>query len=213
MLLSRYSRLFLSAAATGLVATGGAATDPAGAPADVITAFHATLLDNMKHGKQYGCDGRAQRLSTAVDATYDIPFIAERALRRDWSQLTPDQRTQFVAAYKDMVTTTYATEFRSFDGDSFNTLDSKDLPNGFEVVHARLKPGHGDAHTFDYVLHPAAGGWRVANVISDGVSTLSLQSEQYASVFEQKGGFEGLMTWLQGQTRDKRNECSAKSAG
>ena len=63
------------------------------------------------------------------------------------------------------------------------------------------------------LLHPVAGGWRVANVISDGVSTLSLQSEQYASVFEQKGGFDGLITWLQGQTRDKRSECNAKSAG
>jgi phospholipid transport system substrate-binding protein len=213
MPLSRYSRVFFGAAGVVVIASGSARADPAGGPADVVTAFHATLLDNMKHGRQYGCDGRAQRLSTAVDATYDIPFIAERALRRDWSKLTPEQRTQFVAAYKDMVTTTYATEFRSYDGDAFSTLDSKDMPNGFEVVHARLKPGHGDAHTFDYVLHPAAGGWRVANVISDGVSTLSLQSEQYASVFEQKGGFDGLIAWLQAQTGDKRKECSAKSAG
>ena len=209
--MSSFSRIFLSAGALAFAALGTTGADSAPAPADVVTAFHATLLDNMKHGKQYGCDGRAQRLLPAIDATFDIPFIAERALRRDWSKLTPEQRNQFGAAYKDMVTTTYASEFRSYDGDRFNTLDTKELPNRYQMVHARLKPGTGDPVSFDYILHSTDGGWRVANVIADGVSTLSLQSEQYASVFEQKGGFDGLLGWLQEQTRAKRSDCGAKA--
>jgi phospholipid transport system substrate-binding protein len=201
----------LSACAFALAAWGTAGAASEAAPADVVTTFHARLLDNMRHGKQYGCDGRTQHLLPVIDATFDIPFIAELELRRNWSQLTPDQRNRFVAAYRDMVTTTYATEFDGYDGDVFNTLDTKALPNGDQVVRARLKPGRGDPVLFDYVLHPKDGGWRVANVISDGVSDLSLQSEQYTELYKQKG-FDGLIAWLQNQTRKMRSDCGAKAA-
>jgi phospholipid transport system substrate-binding protein len=208
--LSRFAGIFLSACAFALPAwsTEGPAS---AAPADVVTTFHATLLENMRHGKQYGCDGRAQHLLPAIDATFDIPFIAQLELRRNWSQLTPDQRNRFVAAYKDMVTTTYASEFDGYDGDVFSTLDTRVLPNGAQVVRARLKPGRGDAVSFSYVLHAKDGGWRVADVISDGVSNLSVQSEQYAELYKQKG-FDGLVAWLQDQTRKMRSDCGANAA-
>jgi phospholipid transport system substrate-binding protein len=194
-----------------LAACGSAQAQSTGTPAAVVTAFHAALLDDMKHGKQYGCDGRIQRLAPVIDATFDTPYLAERVLRRDWPSLTPEERSQFVAAFKDSVTITYASEFSSYDADVFSTLDTQAMPNGNQLVHSRLKPGNGDSHTFDYVLHSVDSGWRVINVISDGVSSLSLQSEQYTSVFAQKGGFDGLMAWLQAQTHTKRSACEAKA--
>jgi phospholipid transport system substrate-binding protein len=208
--LSRFLRIFLSVCAFAPAAWGTEAADSAVAPAEVVTAFHARLLDNMRHGKQYGCDGRTQHLLPAIDATFDIPFIAQLELRRHWSQLTPAQRNQFVAAYKDLVITTYASEFDGYDGDVFSTLNTKALPNGDQLVLARLKPGRGDSVSFDYVLHPKDGGWRVANVISDGVSNLSLQSEQYTELYQQKG-FDALIAWLQDQTRKMRRDCGAKA--
>lgn len=209
--MSRFSRIFLTACAFALAASGTEGAASAAAPAEVVTTFHATLLDNMRHGKQYGCDGRTQHLLPAIDATFDIPFIAQLELRRNWSQLTPDQRNQFVAAYKDMVTTTYASEFDGYDGDVFSTLDTKALPNGAQLVRARLKPGRGDPVSFDYVLHAKDGDWRVADVVADGVSDLSVQSEQYAKLYKEKG-FDGLVAWLQNQTRKMRSDCGAKAA-
>ena len=65
------------------------------------------------------------------------------------------------------------------------------------------------------ILHLAGevkdGGWRVADVISDGVSDLSLQTEQYAKLYKEKG-FDGLVAWLQNQTRKMRGDCGAKAA-
>lgn len=78
----------------------------ASTPADVITGFHATLLDNMKHGKAYGCPGRSQRLTPAIDSYFDIPFIAQTVLRRHWDKLSEDQRQQYTAAFRELVIAT-----------------------------------------------------------------------------------------------------------
>lgn len=74
-------------------------------------------------------------------------------------------------------------------------------------MHAKLKPGSGDTVSFDYVLRPNGGKWRIINIVADGVSDLALRSTQYAKLYEEKG-FDGLLAWIQEQTRKARADCS-----
>ncbi|MBX6421105.1 MAG: ABC transporter substrate-binding protein [Nevskia sp.] len=176
-------------------------------PEAVVTGFHATLLDNMKHGKAYGCQGRSQRLAPVIDRDFDIPFIAQTVLRRHWDQLADDQRQRYTAAFRELVVATYAQQFADFAGERFTTQDTQNLPNGDALVHAQLKPGSGDTVSFDYVLRQKDGAWRIINIIADGVSDLALRSTQYAKLYEEKG-FDGLLAWIEEQTRKARADCS-----
>ena len=63
--------------------------------AAAITAFHATLTDSMSRSAKLGCEGRLKLVQPAVDRAFDLPFVAERALRRHWKTLTPAQRETF----------------------------------------------------------------------------------------------------------------------
>ncbi len=60
----------------------------ASTPADVVNAIHAALINNMKHGKEYGCDGRVKHLQPVVDASFDVPLIAQTVMRKHWSELS-----------------------------------------------------------------------------------------------------------------------------
>lgn len=194
--------------ATAAVAPPGLTADPAEpAPDQVVTSFHAALLNNMQHGKEYGCSGRVHHLEPLVDDSFDLEAIARSTLRRHWSQLRDEQRKQFVAVFREQVILTYASQFDEFDGDSFTTLGVQPLGSDDQLVHAKLQPGSGDAVKFDYVLHQKDGGWRIINVIADGVSDLAVRSTQYEKAYTEKG-FNGLLTWLNTQTEKTRKDCT-----
>ncbi len=178
----------------------------AGTPADVVNGIHAALLNNMKHGKEYGCQGRIKHLQPVVDAGFDVPLITQTVMRRHWSELSDAQRNQLVAEFREITVVTYASQFNSFGGETFTTQDTQALPNGDQIVHARLQPGSGDSVAFDYILRGKDGGARIINVIADGVSDLALRSTQYNALYEKKG-FSGLMSWLQDQSKKMQANC------
>ena len=178
----------------------------AGAPAAVVEGLHNALIANMKHGKDYGCDGRIKHLEPVVDSSFDAPLIAQAVMRRHWGELNDAQRNQLIAQFREIMVVTYASQFNSFGGESFTTQDTQSLPNGDQMVHARLTTGSGDSVAFDYILHGKDGAYRIVNVVADGVSDLALRSTQYNRLFEQKG-FDGLIGWLQDQSKKMRASC------
>ena len=181
-------------------------TADAATPADAVTGLHGVLIDNMKGGDKLGCTGRIAKLSPAVDADFDLPFLAQRVLRRQWKDLSAEQKKQFIDTFRELVIGTYASQFRKFGGESFTTLDTQDLADGTKLVHARLLTGDRQTVTFDYVLHNADGGWRIINVVADGVSDLALRATQYDKAFK-AGGFDGLMKLLNTQIKGNRGDC------
>ncbi len=207
------SRLCCGGLLSVLLVFSAQAAEPVAASqaSEVVTALHATLLDNMKHGAALGCGGRVKQMATAIDADFDLPFIGQRVLRRHWTEISDDQRKQFMDAFRKLVLSTYASQFKRFNGESFTTLDAQALASGENIVHARLTTGNGDNVAFDYVLHPVAGAegksWRVINVIADGVSDLALRSSQYDQIYKERG-FDGLLEWIREQDKKTLADCA-----
>lgn len=193
----------LSLFVTSFVPLASAAT----VPADSITAFHAVLLDNMRNGSKLACVGRTRQVTPAVDANFDLAFLTQRVLRRQWVALSPEQRKQFGDTFRELVISTYAAQFSKFGGETFATLDTQELPDGTRLVHSKLTPGSGAPVTLDYVLHDTAGEWRIINVIAEGVSDLALRSTQYDKAYK-AGGFDGLLALLQNQIKGNKDNCS-----
>jgi phospholipid transport system substrate-binding protein len=178
----------------------------AATPAEVVTGLHEALLNSMKHAKEYGCEGRVKHLQPVVDGSFDVPLIAQTVMRKHWGELGEAQRTQLIAAFRDTTVLTYASQFNSFSGEVFSTQETQPMPNGDQLVHARLQPNGGDSVAFDYILRGKDGNYRIINVVADGVSDLALRSTQYTRLFEQKG-FDGLVGWLADQNKKMRANC------
>lgn len=173
----------------------------------VVTALHTTLNDAMTRSAKLGCEGRLKLLQPSVDQTFDLPFVAERALRRHWKTLDSSQQQAFTAALRRSFSTTYATEFSSPGSIEFATGKSEILGNGDALVHTSLTPKGSNAITLDYVLKPHGSEWRVVNVLADGVSDLALRATQYDGLMKSQG-FDALMTRLEQQTQTLKARCS-----
>lgn len=178
-------------------------------PAETVTSFHAVLIDNMKAGATLKCSGRAEKVGAAVDADFDLPFLAQRVLRRQWKDLSEEQRAQFIATFRELVLATYASQFAKFGGEKFETRETKDLADGTRLVNAKLTPGSGAPVNFDYVLRevPESGkGWRIINVVADGVSDLAIRASQYDKIYK-ASGFDGLIKQIKQQTEANKAGC------
>jgi len=193
-----------------MVASPGRAASPApeaaSLPAATVTAFHETLTDAMSRSAKLGCEGRMQLVQPAVDATFDLPFLAERALRRHWKTLDAAQRERFAAALRTSVVTTYATEFATPGAVGFATGSNSLLASGDALVHTTLTPSDSSAIKLDYVLKPRGERWQVVNVLADGVSDLALRATQYDGTLKNEG-FEALMGKLDAQTKALKARC------
>lgn len=176
------------------------------APADTVSRFHEVLIGNMKQGAALGCSGRSANIATAVDSSFDLPYLASRVMRRQWKTLEDAQRKQFTASFRQLVLATYSSQFSRFGGEQFETLATRELTDGTRQVNARLKPGSGNPVNFDYVLREVDGKWRIVNVVADGVSDLAIRASQYDKAYKSVG-FDGLIQQIESQTAANRKGC------
>jgi phospholipid transport system substrate-binding protein len=205
---ARRTALAARALVTLLVALVGgvrASADDAAAPsskaAPVIDHFHAVLLDVMKNAKTLGFDGRRDKLSPALDTTYDFPAMAQRSLATGWAKLDDGQRERFTAAFRGMTLRTYATRFDGYDNERFETLGEEPSIAGTVIVRTVLHNSDEDVH-LDYRLRPTPAGFRVIDVYLSGtVSELALRRAEYTSVLE-RDGFDALVSALERKVSD-----------
>lgn len=173
----------------------------------VVDGLHSALIDIMRDAKALGYAGRRDRIAPVIERSFDLPFIARFALGRHWSELSAEERNTMVDVFSRLTIAQYAARFNGFSGEQFVTLSSDQARKGRELVRTVLKTAGGSADnvTLDYLLNETEQGWRIINVIANGVSDLSLKRADYGAVIK-SAGFDGLITKLDGQIKDLESE-------
>ena len=103
---------------------------------------------------------------------------------------TPEQAyaaAKFIEHFRKLSISTYAGWFKSYEGERFEFLEKKTMPRNHVLVRSQLIPANGDTVSFDYILGQGKEGWRIINVLADGVSDLALKRVEYRSILSKKG--------------------------
>jgi phospholipid transport system substrate-binding protein len=191
-------RIIGRCAAIVVVATGiaaAAATDPTA----VVDALNAGLLGVMKDSATLGYDGRAARLGPVVDAAYDVPFMAQKSLGREWDELDDGAKASWVALFREFMIANYSGRFTGYAGETFEDRGKEDGAYDTVLVKTRLLVPKQDDVEMDYRLRQTPDGWRIIDVYLKGsVSELALRRADYTAVLK-RGGFDDLSTYLRGK--------------
>ncbi|GAB4284264.1 MAG: ABC transporter substrate-binding protein [Deferrisomatales bacterium] len=172
-----------------------------GGPRQVVEELHATLLQVMRAARELGYEGRLRRLDPVVRRAFDFPAIARLAIGHHRRELSERELEEWVETFARFSVALYAARFDGYSGERFEVLSLEDLSRGRALVRTRLlRPGRDPVH-LDYVLRPAEGGWKIVNVVAEGVSDLSLKRAEYTSILE-KEGFRGLLERVREKTRE-----------
>ena len=98
-----------AALAASTAAPAAATNDPA---AKTVEAFHAVLLDTMKHAKELGVQGRYKKLEPAVDAAFDIPAMTQAIVGPSWANMSAADRKSVIDAFRRTTIAELRAKFR-----------------------------------------------------------------------------------------------------
>lgn len=183
-----------------MAATGLQAESPENDDAErVITTLQDGLIQTMRQGQKAGYNGRLKLIAPVIQQTHDLAAIIRSVLGAHWAKLDADQQQAITQAFQANSIATYADRFDQYDGEQFKVIEQIQLPRGRVLVRSQLVRVDGNPVNFDYVMNRTSEGWRIINIVIDGVSDLALKRAEYSAVL-QKNGIAALIDMLKQKT-------------
>lgn len=127
------------------------------------------LVRDATLGRAEATQQRRTALRQVVDGVLDFPAMAERALGRHWFARTPQERTEFVQLFSDLLESVYVAEIERH-GDHAITFLGESQAGGEATVETKVT---GKSETrVDYRMHLRDGRWLVYDVAIGGLSVV-----------------------------------------
>ncbi len=147
--------------------------------------------------KKLSTEKKQATLEKLFKENLDFDWVAKFVMGRFWREATPDQRTRYVAAYTDFLTKNYTSRFSEYSSGSFKITSAKDLEKGDSVVSMAIAGNEKDAQPvlIDYKIRKSGGGFKVFDIIVEGVSLITSQRSEFSAVIN-KNGIDGLISQL-----------------
>lgn len=129
--------------------------------------------------------GRQRALVELVRERFALDQMARLVLGRHWRATAPEEQATYTRLFERYVLSTYARLIDSYTDQTLEVVGAAPVKNGI-VVNSRLTGSR--AAAVDWRLAPSADGWRVVDVVVEGVSMLLTQRNEFASIIERQGG-------------------------
>ena len=193
--------LLLGAGLTARAADIAITTDT---PEATVATLQRGLTALSQQSPHATVDERYKAIAPLIVATHDLPYIAEFALRAQWPQIGEVDRARFIAAFQRLSVMTYAARFVNVGPSTFRpiALGAAAESGRAQVTTAVARTGQPDV-SFEYLLQRGNGGWRIINIVADGVSDLALKRAECQRVLA-SGTLETLIAELESQTERLR---------
>lgn len=153
-------------------------------PQLLIRSVTSSVLDTLRsQGDEIGKDqGKLVALiQEKVVPYFDFRLMSGQVLGRYWRTASEPQRQQFTAAFKQLLTNTYAAVFGRYKDQTVDVLGTRNTGNADRVVVSTTvkSPGKPDVDV-DYRLYRSNGKWQIYDVMVDGISLLINYRSEYA---------------------------------
>lgn len=135
---------------------------------------------------------------------FDLSMIGRFALGRFWHISTPEQQKEYLDLFERMVIQIYTDRFSLYSGEGFKIVGSRAESERDWVVTAQIMPTDGSpAVTVDWRLRLRPQGWRVIDVMVEGISMSVTQRAEFASIIQRgSGDVESLLQVLRQRTQE-----------
>lgn len=172
------------------------AQDSTNTPSSVIDHFHAALLDVMKNAQTLGIKGRYEKITPAVAQAYDLDRWIRLSSGRFWRKASDEQKQKLKSAFKNMSAATYASQFKSYSGESFQTIGERPGPQNSVLVETKIIRKTKKPVGLTYIVFKVEDQWRIVDILLDNkISQLAVRRSEYRSLLK-RSGINGLIEKL-----------------
>lgn len=149
---------------------------------------------------------RAQRqeLMTLINGFIDFRAMGQQAMGPFWSDLSDEQRTEFVDVFQDVVRQQSLSDLEVYN--SQVTYDRIEVEDDSAFVRTTTRYQGSDTPV-DYVMHHKDSTWLATDIILDEVSTAEGYARSFQNVMRRRG-FDTLMNSLKKRQARAQQETS-----
>jgi phospholipid transport system substrate-binding protein len=158
--------------------------EPAGPATDTLRPAIDEVLRVLTDPGLSGTGRKAQRkaaMRAVMERTIDFPDAARRALAVHWAARTPEERTEFVRLFEDLVIASYTTQLDGY-GVERVVFVGESHDEDLVTVHTRADSRQRVSVPIDYRMHRREGRWLVYDVLVEGVSLVGNYRAQFNTV-------------------------------
>ena len=168
-------------------------------PEDLVKKVTQEVLDAIKSDKQLAAGDKQKALKLAEEKILphvDFEEATRLAVGRGWAQATPEQRKKLVTEFRNMLVRTYSNAITAYEGQTMKVMPVRMKPGDTDVtVHNQfIRPG-GKPVLLDYSMRKTDSGWKIYDIVVEGVSLVLTYRSEFDAVVKQEG-IDGLIKRL-----------------
>jgi len=127
-------------------------------------------------------DEQIATISKEIDHIFDFEELSKRTLGRDWKKMSAEQQTEFVKLFKQLLQGVYADRLLAYSDQKVIFDKETMLKKGSAEVQSYLQTSDGKKIPLFYRLTDKNGGWKVYDVIIEGVSMVKNYRTQFRDI-------------------------------
>ena len=177
------SLLLVASGITAAVAASFSAKDP-----EEFADKMANKVVNIIESKDSEND-KLEKLISLFKKNVDTDWMAKFVMGKYYRQIDDDKKGKYLKLYRDYVIYSYIPRFKEYSGERIAVTGSRDEGKGEHIVKTVLKTDKVNSGSVyvDYRLKKSGNGFKVIDIIGEGVSLITTQRSDFAAPLSKKG--------------------------
>jgi phospholipid transport system substrate-binding protein len=178
------------------------------APDELVRKSTTEVLAMLKADKELaaGNPAKVEKLANEKILPYfNFQRMTQLAVGRSWREATDEQKTALINEFRRLLVRTYSSSLSQFKNQTIDVRPLKVAASDAEVVVKTLIAQSGaQGIPIDYSMEKTKDGWKVFDVLIDGVSLVTNYRSSFSTEIK-NGGIDGLVKSL--AARNAKNDA------
>lgn len=169
-------------------------------PEELVRKVTDDVMAAIKSDKQLAAGDKQRAMKLAEEKILphvDFEEATRLAVGRAWAKATAEQKKKLVDEFRNMLVRTYSNAISAYEGQQMKVLPVRMKPGDTEatVRNQFIRPGAPKPVLLDYQMRKADQGWKIYDIVVEGVSLVLTYRSEFDAVVKQDG-IDGLIKRL-----------------
>lgn len=165
---------------------------------DVMAVINNSGLSNTQ---------KVQKLNVYGDKYLDYQRIAALSVGPQWKNFSAQQKSDFIASFKDMMIALYSnTALLAAQNAKITVLPKNSSANSATkaTVYTQIVNNKNKSYAVDYQMYKVGNTWKIYNINVEGASLVTVYRNQFGDIIQKKG-IDGLIQTIRNKGIKKAN--------
>jgi phospholipid transport system substrate-binding protein len=144
--------------------------------------------------KELSRDAKLAEIRKVINEIFDYKELSQRTLGREWKKFTPEQQTEFIDLFSQLLENVYADRILAYTHEKIEFGKETELKKGRVEVESYIITMDNKKVPLFYRTSNRSGQWRVYDVVIEGVSMIKNYRGQFRQILAKKKPEDLLQT-------------------